>query len=523
MSRLCMAAAAALLGAVAGCGEGSIPGASGSAEATSGGSVGGQGTAAAAGSHGVTQAGAQDFGLFRQVLDAGKVPAPNVLDDLGFFAEHKLDYPKATCGQDLCMHGLVGSMGNMITGANCTIVQIGLNTPLDAATLPRPPLDLVIAIDVSGSMQGEPIDFVREGLKRMLDYLDKEDRLSLVVFSDSADALFQGVGIDQKTKLAGLIGQIQTSGQTNLYDGLFTAYQIAAKQQGKGRSARVLFLSDGAANVGLQVRAKLRALAKAYALQGIGLSTIGVGKEFDVEAMRDVAEAGAGNFYFLEQPKAAAEVFTDEVKTAFHALALDAKITFRPAKGYAIRGVYGTHGWVGGPLGGVISIPALYLAKRTDATASITEGRRGGGGAILIELIPLAGVPDKAIGQLEIQWRHPVTGKVDGQVAALVAPHAPGQAPPEGWFSAPTVEKGFVMLNLFAAFQMACAQAFDADAGAARGVLQALKPQVTKWLKVRADPDVADDMKYVDKFLDALVKLSAQTPIQVPADPWPAD
>ncbi len=101
------------------------------------------------GSVGISQAGAQDFGLFRQILDDGAIPAPNTLDALGFFAEHKLDYPQAQCGQDLCVHGLVGVMGNLITGANCTLLQVGMNSPIDLANYERPPLNLVLAVDLT--------------------------------------------------------------------------------------------------------------------------------------------------------------------------------------------------------------------------------------------------------------------------------------------------------------------------------------------------------------------------------------
>ena len=80
------------------------------------------------GATGISQGGAQDFGLFRQILEDGGIPAPDTLDDLGFFAEHKLDYPAPSCGGDVCMHGLLGVMGNMISGSSCTLIQIGMNS-----------------------------------------------------------------------------------------------------------------------------------------------------------------------------------------------------------------------------------------------------------------------------------------------------------------------------------------------------------------------------------------------------------
>jgi Ca-activated chloride channel homolog len=116
---------------------------------------------------GVGQGGAQDFGQLRAILEAGGIPGPDTLDDVGFFNEHKIPLPAPDCGDDVCLHGSLGVMGNMLSGANCTLVLLGMNTPLDPAELERPPLHLVIALDTSGSMAGEPIEHVREGLLRL--------------------------------------------------------------------------------------------------------------------------------------------------------------------------------------------------------------------------------------------------------------------------------------------------------------------------------------------------------------------
>ncbi|MSQ82864.1 MAG: VWA domain-containing protein [Myxococcales bacterium] len=510
--------------AVVGCDASSVGSGGGSDQ--SGSAFGAAGTAATKpGSHGVTQAGAQDFGAFRQILEAGKAPAPGVLDDLGFFAEHKLDYPKAACGDDLCMHGLVGSMANMINGANCTLVQIGLNTPLDPQTLPRPPLDLVLVIDTSGSMQGDAMTYVKEGLKRMLDSLEAVDRVSLVTFSTEAQVAVAGISAAEKLKLAAVFAGIEANGSTNLYDGLFMGFQVAAKQLTAGRSARVVMLSDGKATAGIQDNAKLVSLARSWAKKGIGITTIGMGAEFDVVAMRDLAEAGGGNFYFIDKAKAAGEVFQEEVKTAFLPLALDVKITFAPGPGYVVRAVYGTHGWNGGPNGGIIEIPALYLAKRTDSTAPITAGRRGGGGAIVIEMVPLIGTVDKGVASLGLAFVKPADMSTKAKDAQLATPHKPGEVPPEGFFSAPTVEKGFVMLNLFAAFEMATQLAWDADPGAARGVLEAIVKPAKAWVVKNKDPDIEDDLKYVAMYTQILADMQAKqtvkTPVHLPPDPWP--
>lgn len=488
------------------------------------------------GSVGVTQPGAQDFGLFRQILEDGGIPGPETLDDLGFFAEHKLDYPAATCGQDICMHGLLGVMGNMISGSTCTLIQIGLNSPLDPAEIVRPPLHLVIAVDVSGSMAGEPIEALREGLLQMIPHLEPTDRVSLVKYSDEAEVVFEAVPAAQSEILSGAFAGLALGGSTNLYDGLFTAFEIADAHQDPAWQNRVIFLSDGMATAGLTNPAKLTSLAEGYAKQGIGLTTIGVGTDFNVDVMRDLGEVGAGNFYFLEDPRAVREVFTDEVKTFLVPLALDARIDVEVGSGYEIRRAYGTNGWEGGAAGGAVEIPSLFFAGRTSSEEPIEEGRRGGGGAILLELVAsqdLSGVQDPfEVGGLSLSWKHPVTGELHQEQALIQAPHAPDAPPQQGYFTDDTVEKGFVMLNLFAGFQIATELAADSDPRMARRTLEAMRPNVASWVAANPDPDITDDLRYVDLFIQNLLVAEASTSVQQPADPpegvnppdpWPYD
>lgn len=486
------------------------------------------------GSVGLGQGGAQDFGLFRQILEDGQIPHPDTLDDVGFFAEHKLDYPAATCGEDVCVHALGGAMGNMITGSTCTIVQIGLNTPIDPSTLERPGLDLVLAIDVSGSMAGGPLEAVKEGLVRMLDHLEVGDRVTIVTYSDAATIVADAMDpIEQASALEILITDLAPRGATNIYDGLFVAFEHAAASRTPGREARVVLLSDGEATAGLVSASRMRGLAEAYARQGIGLTTIGIGEAFDVEVMRGLAEVGAGNFYFLEDPAAAREVFTEEVATFLHPVALDVVIGVAVGPAYTARRAYGTHRYEGGLAGGVIEIPSLFLAGRRSAQDPIEGGRRGGGGAILVELLPRAPAalqtmrltPEEIarVGEVSIAWTDPVSGERHRATTSITNPNDPNTPPAQGWFTDATVEKGFVMLNLFAGFELAAQLALDSDPGAARGVLEALDESVGEWLVRHPDPDIADDLDYVGMFIENLAAIPDQTPVAWPPEPWPMD
>jgi Ca-activated chloride channel family protein len=105
----------------------------------------------------VNLGGSQDTGFLRGQLEAGMVPTPAALDAAGFFAEHHIELPPPTCGARLCVQPMLAVMGNLLDGQNCTLLHVGLNSPLVADPGERPPLSLAVVVDVSGSMTGQKI------------------------------------------------------------------------------------------------------------------------------------------------------------------------------------------------------------------------------------------------------------------------------------------------------------------------------------------------------------------------------
>ncbi|MCA9707221.1 MAG: VWA domain-containing protein, partial [Myxococcales bacterium] len=451
---------------------------------------------------GVAQGGAQDFGQFRAILDAGDLPGPETLDDVGFFNEHKLELPPADCGDDICLHGELGVMGNMINGSNCTLVMLGMNTPIDPSTLERPPLNLAITVDTSGSMAGESIQYVREGLYRMLDDLRPEDRVSLIGFSDTAELRVESVaGDDPELTLA--IGSLQAAGRTNIYDGLRMAYETVEAHAGPEHQNRVILLSDGEATAGITSDVKLVEMSAAYNAEGYGLTTIGMGESFNPELMRDLAEKGAGAFYFLEDPSAVEEVFEEEVKTFLVPLAKDVEISLQVDPGYSLRAIYGTKQAQTWGNVGQISIPTLQIAHRTSVSDD-EGGRRGGGGAMIAELVPHdpSQVQEAGtVGQITMTWDVPGTDESRTTNVKIQSPLQPGETPEDGHFSFAGVEKSFVMLNIYAGFEMAATRSSYGDLAGARGVLAPLAKEVETWLADSPDADIEDDLSYIRKFI----------------------
>ncbi|HVI03516.1 MAG TPA: VWA domain-containing protein, partial [Enhygromyxa sp.] len=439
------------------------------------------------------QGGAQDFGRFREILLAGGIPGPETIDDLGFFAEHKIAMPKAECGENVCIHGMLGVMGNMISGSNCTIVLLGMNTPIDPDTLERPPLNLAIAMDLSGSMQGEPIERLRAGLLTMLDELEPDDRISLIGFSDEAELLVSQLGAADP-ELAATIEGLVAGSRTNIYDGLRSAFEEVQAHAEDGRQNRVILVSDGLANVGLTSSETIEGLAESYGEAGFNLTTIGIGDDFDVDLMRELAEIGSGSFYYIDEPAALEEVFAEEVQAFVVPLAEDVEIDARMLEGYDLRRVYGTTQFELWGNDAYVDIPILQIAHRVSDEDN-ENGRRGGGGAIIIELTP-TGLDPAAVGEIDFRYVEPGTGDVIEQQVAIASPLAPWETPSEGHFESESTEKGFVMLNIYVGFEMAAQRASVGDYAGALTVLRPLRDSVSSWLLDHDDADIADDLIY---------------------------
>ena len=480
---------------------------------------------------GVGQGGSQDFGQFKEILENGEIPGPNTIDDVGFFNEHKIELPAPECADDVCLHGLFGQMGNMISGSDCITVLVGMNTPIDIADYPRPPLNLSLVIDTSGSMQGAPIDYARQGLERMLDGLEPGDSVHLVTFSTTAHIQVEALGGDDP-ELINAIAAIVADGGTNIYDGLRTGFELVDAHYTEGAQNRVVLLSDGQATQGITNNAQIIEMAAAYAGLGYGLTTIGVGTDFDVDLMRTLSEQASGSFYFLEDPAAVKEVFHEEVTSFLVPLASDVKLGVDIGGAYLLRGIYGTKLFDFSSGQGTIDIPNLQLAHREDVDDHDDGGRRGGGGAILLELLRKPGqAASKEVGDLKLHYRIPGTEQFVDQEVQIQVPVDPGDVDLEhGTFDHVSVQKGFVMLNIYMAFQMAATRAQQGDWDGAWNVLYAVDANVAGWLQAHPDFDVEDDLNYVRLFRGNIEAKRAQqnpnAPVPSPApapEPWPYD
>lgn len=448
------------------------------------------------GGGGVSFGGAQDIGELRSILDRGEIPGPDTFDANGFFNEHYNAPPPASCGNLLCVTPGMSVGQDWLTGAHQATLQLALTSTADPATYQRLAMNLVVVVDHSGSMaQDGRLIKVKGGLHTLIDNLRDEDRLAIVEFDDRVDIdATLGAALDRPA-LHAIVDHLQPRGATDIFDGLQQGFLLLGDAPASDRQNRVIFLSDGLATAGDTSQDHILAMARGRVQRGIGLTTIGVGNDFDVLLMRGLAEQGAGNFYFLEDPAAATEVFTEELDYFMQPIALDVQLDATAGAGYRFEEAVGSRLWSSQATRGSIQVPAVFVASRTSQGGE--QGRRGGGSMVFIDLVPIAGNTGR-VANLTLSYRVPGSEQRISQSAVLDYTRDPSETPAPPYLSGPEMAERYAMYNVFLGIRLATR---TADLGCALDVLDETHRAATAWNRTHEDPDLAADIVLIEQYM----------------------
>jgi Ca-activated chloride channel family protein len=193
----------------------------------------------------------------------------------------------------------------------------------------RTPLNLAIVLDRSGSMAGAKIHAAREAAALLVQQLAPEDFVSVVAYDTDVATVAEPSG--NAHQLSHLIRAIETGSMTNLSGGWLRGRELAARNVAPKRASRILLLTDGLANVGIQDRDQLAGLCRAAHEEGIRTTTIGFGADYDEVLLGRMAEAGGGHMHYIEHVDQAAAIFREELAGLLSLAAQNLSVTVKPA------------------------------------------------------------------------------------------------------------------------------------------------------------------------------------------------
>lgn len=213
-------------------------------------------------------------------------------------------------------------------------VKVSFVAPPSPRRAERWPVNVALVLDRSGSMSGRKIELARDAVMQAIRLLQPTDRFALVVYDEHIDVLAGSAQATPEAKRRAFerLAAVHARGSTDLAGGwLQGAEQIQGSLQ-PDSIGRSLLLTDGLANQGITDRAELIRLAGALHVQGISTSTFGVGEDFDERLLRGMADASAGNFYFLEAPEQIPDLLASELGETLEIVTRDAvlEVTLGP-------------------------------------------------------------------------------------------------------------------------------------------------------------------------------------------------
>lgn len=176
------------------------------------------------------------------------------------------------------------------------------------------PVDMVIVLDQSGSMKGQKIEYARQAIQNLLSSLSARDRVAIIGYANRVWTYSEltNVTATNRDRLSALVSNISVGGNTNLGAGLQEGIETLLANRSDGSLERVILISDGLANRGIVHTEALGNMASIAVEEEFGISTVGVGQDFNEQLMTTIADRGAGNYYYLENPQSFAQVFSNE-------------------------------------------------------------------------------------------------------------------------------------------------------------------------------------------------------------------
>ncbi|MDD9937995.1 MAG: hypothetical protein OXT09_30570 [Myxococcales bacterium] len=470
------------------------------------------------GSLSVTQAGAQDIEEFRRMLRGGEIPPVESFDQLGFFAEHAIDQPEADCGFTVCVHPQLAVAPRFDDG-NWTMAFASFNTAVTAESRERDAVHLAVVVDISVYTDRVREELV-DGIEGLVGALEPEDRVTLIVYGDGAEVVRDGAAPTEV--VPGELPALQAVEEGSaLYDGLALAVDRLVQDEAALAGGRILLVGAARAVTGITDRERIVALGAAAAQEGIGMSIVGVGNDYEPDIARALAEQGTATLASAHGDEIPG-VIAAQAELSLVPLATDMELRIRPAPGYAAGAVHGVRDAAGGGAGVVLRIPGLFLGARTGGD-DVDEmvGRRGGGGGVFVRLWPQADAAER-IGPgapaftAEVSYTDHDSGERVEYEVGVDNGLAPGENPDEFWphFSDEAHAKPFMMLNMWLAVDYALRLHRDGHCEQAMGVAEMMEQSVEVWQDAYDDADIEADAELL--FLLRAVIAEGCTAMPVP-------
>ena len=215
------------------------------------------------------------------------------------------------------------------------LMQIGIQGR-DIDRDARPPINLTLLMDVSGSMfSDDKLPLAKQAIKLMQEEMEPTDTIAIVVYAGAAGEILEPTPVSEKRKIVAALEELKAGGSTAGGEGLRLAYSLAEQGLKEDAVNRVMLLTDGDFNVGISDPEQLEDFVSRKRETGIYLSVLGFGRgNYNDAMMQKIAQTGNGTAAYVDTLSEARKILADDLSGNIFPIADDVKIQveFNPAR-----------------------------------------------------------------------------------------------------------------------------------------------------------------------------------------------
>jgi Mg-chelatase subunit ChlD len=254
-----------------------------------------------------------------------------------------------------CLHSTVGAtIAAPLSTHVCWTV-----TARSLAEEQRAAVDIMVALDVSGSMNGQKLELCKRTLRQLLRLLSGQDRFGLITYASSAvlNVPLGKVTAEHKAMALSTIQGVRARDNTNISSAIGLAFQeLRGATDFPNTIQTVFLLTDGKANEGMTRLSELEAFTTACVkgpapIQPIAPPTVvdtttmlaetsrrptavsmycfGYGSGHDEHLLASLSAAASGSYYNIDEDSAVDGAFGDALGGIVSMVAQNATATFR--------------------------------------------------------------------------------------------------------------------------------------------------------------------------------------------------